>query len=108
MKMAVATRRITLDVPEEVWNDFVRSVRREATSTDEVLLSLISSYPKARREEPFEIAEITRAYLSGRLERRGSINDIDIDAEEVEKAIIETFGISDPVELIEKLRSSRW
>jgi hypothetical protein len=39
--MAVATRRITLDVPEEVWNDFVRSVRREATSTDEVLLSLI-------------------------------------------------------------------
>jgi hypothetical protein len=108
MKMAVVTRRVTLDVPEEVWNDFVRSVRREATSTDEVLLSLIRSYPKARREEPFEIAEITRAYLSGRLERRGSINDIDIDSEEVEKAIVETFGISDPVELIEKLRSSRW
>ncbi len=106
--MAVATRRITLDVPEEVWNDFARSIHGEATSTDEVLLSLIKSYPKTRQEDPFEIAEITRAYISGRLERRGSINDIDIDAEEVEKAIVETFGISDPVELIEKLRSSRW
>ncbi len=106
--MVVATRRITLDVPEEVWNDFVRSIHGEATSTDEVLLKLIRSYPKARREEPFEIAEITRAYLSGQLERRGSINDIDIDAEEVEKAIVETFGISDPVELVERLRSSRW
>jgi hypothetical protein len=75
MKTVVATRRITLDVPEEVWNDFVKSVRGEATSTDDVLLNLIRSYPKARREEPFEIAEITRAYLSGRLECRGSIND---------------------------------
>jgi len=108
--MAIATRKITLDVPEDVWNKFVRSARREGIPTDRVLLGLIKSYTRVRREEPetFDVAEITRAYLSGRLERKGSINGIDIDAEEVEKAIVETFGISDPVELIEKLRSSRW
>ena len=106
----MATKKITLDIPEDVWNDFVKSVHRERMPVDEVLLYLIRNYAKMRQEAPeaFDVAEITKAYLSGQLERKGSINDIDINAEEVEKAIIETFGISDPVELIEKLRSSRW
>ncbi|MFQ6015098.1 MAG: hypothetical protein ACE5NP_06620 [Anaerolineae bacterium] len=108
--MTTATKKITIDVPEDVWNEFVKSARGGRMSADAILLDLIKSYAEVQREEPeaFDVAEITRAYLSGRLERKGSINDIDINAEEVEKAIIKTFGISDPVELIEKLRSSRW
>jgi len=112
----MAIKEIMMHLPEELLQSLDEVIEGESLTRDEVLTRLIEDYiqrrnlEKARREglKTFDVAEITRAYLPGRLERKGSINDIDINAEEVEKAIVKTFGISDPVELIEKLRSSRW
>jgi hypothetical protein len=59
---------------------------------------------EAIEKRPAKVAELTTAYLSGRLERKGSINDISFDPEAMEEAAMETFGTADITQIIEMVR----
>jgi len=115
----MVVREITMRLPEELLQSLDEVIERRSLTRDEVLIRLVEDYVQ-RRELEREIARATLArlgrddlgfygnltycYLSGELERTGSIDDIELDSEEIEEAIYRTFGTRDPIELIEKVR----
>ena len=115
----VAMREITMHFPEELLQSFDEVIERQSLTRDEALVRLVEDFVQ-RRGLAREIAmatlarlktgglgfygDLTYRYLSGELERTGSINDIELDSEEIEEAIYQTFGTRDPIELIEKVR----
>jgi hypothetical protein len=112
----MAMREITTRFPEELLQSFDEVIERQSLTRDEALIRLVEDFVQ-RRGLAREIAmatlarlktgglgfygDLTYRYLSGELERTGSINDIELDSEE---AIYQTFGTRDPIELIEKVR----
>lgn len=84
--MTTTTRRITIDVPEDVWSDFVRSAGRHKLSVDKVLLDFVRRYPVITENKQQEYvgfySELTYRCFSGELERNGSINDIKLDSDD--------------------------
>jgi len=105
----MAVKEITIRLREEVLHDLDEVIEREHTARDDLLARLVEEYLNKRRDDvSSRIAKITEAYLTGTLERQGSIDDIQIDAEAVEQAIVQTYGIEDPVKLVDVLRDSRW
>lgn len=116
----MAIREITMRLPETLLQNLDETIEERNFTRDEVLIRLVEDYVQRRGLER-EIAEATLArlktrglgfygdltyhYLSGELERTGSIDDIELDSDEIVEAIYRTFGTRDPVELIEKVRS---
>jgi len=115
----MAMREITIHFPEKLLQSFDEVIERQSLTRDEALIRLVEDFVQ-RRGLAREIAmatlarlktgnlgfygDLTYRYLSGELERTGSINDIELDSEEIEEAIYQTFGTRDPIELIEKVR----
>jgi len=115
----MAIREITMRLPEELLQSFDKVIERQSLTRDEALIRLVEDYVQRRAVER-EIAkailarleaeglgfygDLTYRYLSGRLDRTGSIDDIELDSEEIKEAIYRTFGTRDPIELIEKVR----
>jgi len=116
----MAIREITMRLPETLLQNLDETIEERNFTRDEVLIRLVEDYVQRRGLE-IEIAEatlvrlktrglgfygdLTYHYLSGELERTGSIDDIELDSDEIAEAIYRTFGTRDPVELIEKVRS---
>jgi predicted DNA-binding protein len=115
----MAVREITMRLPEELLQSLDEVIERQSLTRDEALIKLIEDYVQ-RRGLAREIAmatlarlktgglgfygDLTYRYLSGELERTRSIDDIELDSEEIAEAIYRTFGTRDPIELIEKVR----
>jgi hypothetical protein len=115
----MATREITMRLPEELLQSLDEVLERQSLTRDEALIRLVEDYVQ-RRGVAREIAlatldrlrrgglgfygDLTYRYLSGELEHTGSIDDIELDSEEIAEAIYQTFGTRDPIELIEKVR----
>ena len=115
----VAIREITMRLPEELLQSLDEVIERQSLTRDEALIRLVEDYVQRRALER-DIAKATLArlemkdlgfygdltyrYLSGELERTHSIDDLELDSEEIVEAIYRTFGTRDP---IETNRSSR-
>ena len=106
----MAIRAITVHLPDEAVKELEQTARKRRLKLDDMLAHLIEEslrgerWKEAGKKRPVKVAELTTAYLSGRLERRGSINDISFDPEAMEKAAIETFGTTDITQIIEIVR----
>jgi hypothetical protein len=106
----MATRAITVHLPEEAVKELEQTAKKRRLGLDDVLIHLIEEFLRRERDKetlekrPAKVAELTTAYLSGRLERKGSINDISFNPEAMEKAAIETFGTTDITQIIEMVR----
>jgi hypothetical protein len=106
----MATRAITVHLPEEAVKELEQTADERQLKLDDVLAYLIEeSLRRERGKEAMEkraakVAELTTAYLSGKLERKGSINDISFDPEAMEEAAMETFGTTDITQIIEMVR----
>jgi len=106
----MAIRAITIHLPEEAVKELEQTARKRKLKLDEMLVYLIEESLRRERgreaveKRPARVAELTIAYLSGRLERKGSINDISFDPEMMEKAAVETFGTTDITQIIEMVR----
>jgi len=106
----MATRAITVHLSEEAIKELEQTADMRRLKLDDVLAHLIEE--SLRRERagkavekcPARVAELTTAYLTGRLERKGSINDISFDPEAMEKAAMETFRTADITQIIEMVR----
>ena len=106
----MATRAITVHLPEEAVKELKQTADMRRLKLDDMLAHLIEESlcrergKEAVEKHPARVAELTTAYLSGSLERKGSINDISFDPEAMEKAAMETFGTADITQIIEKVR----
>jgi hypothetical protein len=106
----MATRTITVHLPEEAVKELEQTADEMQLKLDDMLAYLIEESLRQERAEksvekrPAKVAELTTAYLAGRLERKGSINDISFDPEEMEEAAMETFGTADITQIIEMVR----
>jgi len=115
----VTIREITMRLPEELLQSLDEVIEEENLTRDEVLTRLIEDYVQRSNLEK-EIAKATLArlgredlgfyggltyhYMSGELERTGSIDNIELDSDEIVEAIYRTYGTKNPIELIEKVR----
>jgi hypothetical protein len=103
------TRAITVHPPEEAVKELEQTAKRKLKLDDMLVYLIEESLRRERGKEavekrPAKIAELTTAYLSGRLERKGSINEISFDPEVMEKAAMKTFGTTDITRIIEMVR----
>jgi hypothetical protein len=90
----MAIREITTRLPEELLQSLDETIEGDLTR-DEVLIRLVEDYVQRRAVER-EIAKATLARLGREMPTNRSIDDIEIDADKVAKAIAETFGTDDP------------
>lgn len=103
-------RAITVYLSEKAVKELEQTARKRKLKLDDLLAHLIEESlrreigKEAVEKRPARVAELTTAYLSGRLERKGSINDISFDPEAMEKAAMETFGTTDITQIIEMVR----
>ncbi len=95
----MATKEITMHLPEELLQSLNEVAKVEGLTRDEVLIRIIEDYIQRRNLER-EIAKATLARLGREIPTSHSIDDIEIDAEKVAKAIVETFGTDDPVKIV--------
>ena len=106
----MATRVITVHLSEESVKELEQTADEMQLKLDDMLAHLIEESLRRERgkeaveKRPAKVAELTTAYLSGRLERKGSINDISFDPEAMEKAAMETFGTTDITQILEMVR----
>jgi hypothetical protein len=106
----MTTRAITIHLSEEAVKELEQTADMRRLKLDDVLAHLIEESLRREREKeavgkrPVRVAELTTAYLSGELERKGSINDICFDPEPMEEAAMETFGTADITQIIEMVR----
>lgn len=106
----MATRAITVHLPEEAVEELEQAAERRKVKLDDMLAGLIEESLRRKRgkevaeKHPTEVAALTKAYLSGTLERKGSIDNISFDPEAMEKAAIGTFGTTDITHIIEMVR----
>ncbi len=100
----MATKEITMRLPEELLRSLDEVIRGRNLTRDEVLISLIRDYIRRRNLEK-EIARATLARLGREMPASRSIDDIEIDAEKVARAIAETFGTDDPVKIVNMVRN---
>ena len=100
----MATRAITVHLPEEAVKELEQTAERRRLKLDEMLARLIE---ESLRREKWEkrIAELTLAYLGEKPRIGQSISEIKVDAEKVAKAMIKTYGTDDIIEII---NMSRW
>jgi hypothetical protein len=106
----MATKAITIHLSEKAIKELEEAAQRRKLNLDEMLIRLIEESLRREREEEAvgrnytNVAELTKAYLAGRLERRGSINNICFDSEVMGKAAMETFGTTDISQIIKMVR----
>ena len=99
----MAIREITMRFPEKLLQSLDETVEEESFTRDEVLIKLVEDYVQRRGLER-EIARATLARLGRKMPTNRSIDDIEIDADKVAKAIAETFGTDDPVKIVNMVR----
>jgi hypothetical protein len=106
----MTTRAITIHLSEEAVKELKQTADMRRLKLDDMLAHLIEESlrreraGKAVEKRPARVAELTTAYLSGKLERKGSINGISFDPEAMEEAAMETFGTADITQIIEMVR----
>jgi hypothetical protein len=106
----MATRAITVHLPEEAVKELEQTADERQWKLDDMLAYFIEESLRRERgkeaaeKHPTRMAELTTAYRAGRLERRGSINDISFHPKVMEKAAMETFGTTDITQIIEMVR----
>jgi hypothetical protein len=106
----MTTRAITVHLPEEAVKELEQTADERQWKLDDMLAYLIEESLRRERgkeavgKRPTRVAELTTAYLSGKLERRGSINDISFNPEAMEKAAMETFGTADITQILDMVR----
>jgi type III secretion system FlhB-like substrate exporter len=106
----MATKAITIHLSEKAIKELEEVAQRRKLNIDEMLVRLIEESLRLEigEEAPGKsytnVAELTTAYLSGKLERRGSINNICFDPEVMGKAAMETFGTMDISQIIKMVR----
>jgi len=99
----MAIREITMRLPEELLQSLDETIEGDLTR-DEVLIRLVEDYVQRRAVER-EIAKATLARLGREMPTNRSIDDIEIDADKVAKAIAETFGTDDPLKIVNMVRN---
>ncbi|MEW6095796.1 MAG: hypothetical protein AB1567_04620 [bacterium] len=60
--------------------------------------------PTKLHNKSFKVEQLTIDYITNKIKRKGSIDDIQIDSSKVEKAILQVYGTNDPIELIKMVR----
>jgi metal-responsive CopG/Arc/MetJ family transcriptional regulator len=100
----MAIREITMRLPEELLQSFDEVIERQSLTRDEALIRLVEDYVQ-RRGLAREIAMATLARLGREMPTNRSIDNIEIDANKVAKAIAETFGTDDPLEIVNMVRN---
>ena len=100
----MAIREITMRLPEELLQSLDEVVERQSLTRDEALIRLVEDYVQ-RRAVGREIAKATLARLGREVPTNRSIDDIEIDADKVAKAIAETFGTDDPLKIVNMVRN---
>jgi len=100
----VTVKKITMRLPEKLLQSFDETVEEGSFTRDEVLIRLVEEYVQRRRLER-EIARATLARLGREMPTNRSIDDIEIDADKVAKAIADTFGTNDPVKIVNMVRN---
>lgn len=100
----MATRTITVHLPEEAVKELERVAEQRRLKLDDMLAHLIEESLRRERGEK-KIAELTAMYLGAKPRVGRSISEIEVDAEKVAKAMIQTFGTDDIIEIINR---SRW
>jgi hypothetical protein len=100
----MAIREITMRLPEELLQSFDKVIERQSLTRDEALIRLVEDYVQRRAVER-EIAKATLARLGREMPTNRSIDDIEIDADKVAKAIAETFGTDDPLKIVDMVRN---
>ena len=98
----MATKEITLRIPEYTLGRLDRIATKRESTRDDVLTELIENY-LLQKELEKEIAELTLSYLGKKPRHGRSISQI--NAEKVARAMVETYGTDDIVEII---NASRW
>jgi len=104
--MVVNLNRVTVDIPAPIWDRFVKATDRQDQSAQEVLLRLLQNYAETDKQtvKVGVHAQLTRRYFQETLRRTEHINAILFDTETVD-AIQTTYGTTDAVELIERVRN---
>jgi len=102
----VTVREITMRLPEKLLQSLDKVIEEENLTRDEVLTRLIEDYVQRSNLEK-EIAKATLARLGREMPTNRSIDDIELDADKVAKAIAETFGTDDPVKIVNMVRRGR-
>ena len=100
----MAIREITMRLPEELLQSLDEVLERQSLTRDEALIGLVEDYVQ-RRGLAREIAMATLARLGREIPTNRSIDNIEIDANKVAKAIAETFGTDDPLEIVNMVRN---
>ena len=100
----MAIREITMRLPEELLQSLDEVLERQSLTRDEALIGLVEDYVQ-RRGLAREIAMATLARLEREIPTNRSIDDIEIDANKVAKAIAETFRTDDPLEIVNMVRN---
>jgi len=100
----MATRAITVHLPEEAVKELEQTAKKRKLKLDDMLAHLIEDSLRRERWEK-RIAELTLAYLGEKPCVGHSISEIKVDAEKVARAMIETYGTDDIIEII---NMSRW
>ena len=97
-------REITMRLPDELLQSLDETIEEGTFTRDEVLIRLVEDYIQRRSLER-EIAKATLARLGREVPTNRSIDDIEIDANKVAKAIAETFGTDDPLRIVNMVRN---
>jgi len=100
----VTIREITMRLPDELLQSLDETIEEGTFTRDEVLIRLVEDYIQRRSLER-EIAKATLARLGREVPTNRSIDDIEIDANKVAKAIAETFGTDDPLRIVNMVRN---
>jgi len=100
----MTVREITMRLPEKLLQSLDETVEEESFTRDEVLIRLVEGYVQRRGLER-EIARATLTRLGRKMPTNRSIDNIEIDADKVAKAIAETFGTDDPVKIVNMVRN---
>ena len=99
----MAIKEITVRLPEKTLAELDRLATRKKLDRDEMLTRLVESHLHYREQEQ-QIAELTLSYLGKEPRPSRPISEVQIDAGKVAQAMVETYGTSDIIEIINASR----
>jgi metal-responsive CopG/Arc/MetJ family transcriptional regulator len=99
----MAIKEITVRLPEKILAELDRLATKRKLDRDEMLTRLVESHLRYREQER-RIAELTLSYLGKESRPSRPISEVQIDAGKVAQAMVETYGTSDIIEIINASR----
>ena len=99
----MTVKEITVRLPEKILAELDQLATRKKLDRDEMLTRLVESHLRYRERER-QIAELTLSYLGREPRPSRPISEIQIDAGKVAQAMVETYGTSDIIEIINASR----